>query len=278
MQIRVEPQPDNSVLNCLATRCQSALMEAYGEPTITELGACFHDTSGELMGGIYGTLSGSWLYIDTLWLHESQRGKGMGVQLMQCIEQAAVSCGVTRAFLGTATYQAPQFYQRLGYTTLVQWQMPRADYEQFIMVREPLTPYNLPPCPFTIAIPAPDTDTAALEHALRRYNEQFTGPQLTDLVGVVSGHGADESIVGGIAGWRMGERLLPRFLCAENAEQAAVLVTTLEAQAGDWSIAMTRAEDPTTAAYFQAAGYMMEAEIEDFPARRTTYLLLKTRA
>lgn len=278
MQISFEPTPDNTVLNCLATRCQTALIEAYGEPTITELGAFMRNEDGALMGGVYGTLSGSWLYIDTLWLHESQRGKTLGVQLMQCVEQAAVGCGIRRAFLGTATYQAPQFYQRLGYTTLAQWHMPRADYEQFIMKREPLTPYDLPPCPFSIAMPAPDADTAALEHALRRYNEQFTGPQLTDLVGVVSGLGADKTIVGGIAGWRMGERLLPRFLCAENAEQAVDLVTTLEAQAGDWSIAMTRAEDPTTAAYFQAAGYTIGAEIGDFPAGRTTYLLFKTHA
>lgn len=278
MQIRFEPQPDNRVLNCLATRCQTALIEAYGEPTITELGAFIRDADGVLMGGIYGTLSGSWLYIDTLWLHESHRGRGLGVQLMQCVEQAAVACGVRRAFLGTATFQAPQFYHRLGYTTRAQWHMPRADYEQFIMVREPLTPYNLPPCPFSIAMPAHDADTAALEQALRRYNEQFTGPQLTDLVGVVSGHNADETIVGGVAGWRMGERLLPRFLCAENAEQAVDLVITLEAHAGDWSIAMTRTEDPTTAAYFQAAGYTISAEIEDFPAGRTTYLLIKTRA
>lgn len=277
MRLNFDQTPDNKVLNCLATRCHTALMDAYGEPSTTELAAFMRDNQGVVVGGIYGSISGSWLYIDVLWLAENQRGKGYGIQLMQCLEQAAIARGIQRAFLGTATFQAPQFYEHLGYQQLGCWHFPRANYTQFIMVRDPLMPYNLPPCPFTITTPPHEDDISALSRALSHYNEGFTGLQLTELVGVAVAYGADDRILGGIAGWRMGERLLPRFLCAEDTEQAVGLVTTLEEQAGDWTVAMTRAEDPMTVAYFQAAGYQVGAEIDDFPDGRTTTLLLKAR-
>lgn len=69
----------------------------------------------ELIGGIYGELVWKWLYIDLLWVHPEHRGKGLGSQLIKSIEKEAHKRDIYSYHLSTASFQAPVFYQKLGY-------------------------------------------------------------------------------------------------------------------------------------------------------------------
>ncbi len=73
------------------------------------------DEDEKLMGGIYGYLSWSWLYIDLLWVDKSLRGNGIGTKLISAIERKANKMGVYRYYLGTTTFQALDFYRKHGY-------------------------------------------------------------------------------------------------------------------------------------------------------------------
>ena len=70
---------------------------------------------GILVGGIYGTISWNWLYIDLLWIDESIRGAGNGKILIQAIEQNANGKGVFSYRLATTIFQALNFYKKMGY-------------------------------------------------------------------------------------------------------------------------------------------------------------------
>ncbi len=70
---------------------------------------------GKLLGGVYGSISWEWLYIDLLWVDESLRGTGAGTKLMEAIEKQANEKGVFRYRLGTTSFQALDFYKKLGY-------------------------------------------------------------------------------------------------------------------------------------------------------------------
>jgi GNAT superfamily N-acetyltransferase len=79
--------------------------------------AYFAKAEDEIIGGVsgfWGTVG--WLYVDQLWVSETHRGKGIGKHLMELIETEAVRCGCVNAYLYTMTFQAPDFYKRLGYT------------------------------------------------------------------------------------------------------------------------------------------------------------------
>ena len=73
------------------------------------------DESGEVVGGIYGELCWDWLHIDTLWVDAERRTQGIGSQLLQRIEHAAVSKGFYGSHLETTDFQALEFYQENGY-------------------------------------------------------------------------------------------------------------------------------------------------------------------
>jgi GNAT superfamily N-acetyltransferase len=51
-----------------------------------------------------------------LWVSETVRGSGYGTALMQAAEREAVRRGVRNIFLNTFSFQAVDFYLKLGYT------------------------------------------------------------------------------------------------------------------------------------------------------------------
>lgn len=69
----------------------------------------------EILGGLWAWTSFSVLHIDLLFLPEALRGSGLGRQLIQQAEEEAIRRGCVSAWLDTFSFQAPGFYQRLGY-------------------------------------------------------------------------------------------------------------------------------------------------------------------
>jgi GNAT superfamily N-acetyltransferase len=78
------------------------------------------DGSGALLGGLIAETYWGWLYIDRLLLREALRGQGYGRRLMQQAEQIARERGCMRAYLTTFSFQARDFYQKLGYRVVGQ--------------------------------------------------------------------------------------------------------------------------------------------------------------
>jgi GNAT superfamily N-acetyltransferase len=72
--------------------------------------------SGETVGGLWGRTSWKWLCVELLFIPETHRGSGIGSSLMRQAEEEAIRRGCIGAWLDTFSYQAPRFYERLGYT------------------------------------------------------------------------------------------------------------------------------------------------------------------
>ena len=69
----------------------------------------------ELVGAVTADLLWDWLYIDELWVSANTRGQGLGRTLMQQAEQFAVDESLAGIWLWTQSWQAEDFYLRLGY-------------------------------------------------------------------------------------------------------------------------------------------------------------------
>jgi ribosomal protein S18 acetylase RimI-like enzyme len=70
---------------------------------------------GKIVGGLVAETYWGWMYVTLLWVSERHRGKGFGSSLMQTAEAEARKRGARNAFLESFSFQAPEFYAKLGY-------------------------------------------------------------------------------------------------------------------------------------------------------------------
>ncbi len=70
---------------------------------------------GACVGGLIGETAFAWLHVEILVVHEDHRGCGIGAELMRLAETEAAGRGCRYAVLDTMSYQAPGFYEKVGY-------------------------------------------------------------------------------------------------------------------------------------------------------------------
>ena len=72
---------------------------------------------GTLIGGCFGSTIDvwKWLIVDTMWVEPSHRGQGIARELLADVERQARERGCRWAKLNTWEFQAPGFYEHLGY-------------------------------------------------------------------------------------------------------------------------------------------------------------------
>ena len=73
------------------------------------------DEAGTVQGGLIGESGWDWLHIQFLWVAEALQGQGHGRALLTRAEVEARTRGCRGVHLDSHQFQAPAFYQRLGY-------------------------------------------------------------------------------------------------------------------------------------------------------------------
>ena len=69
----------------------------------------------EIVGGVVGEMFWHHLHVDFLWVSEDYRQGGYGSRLIHQIEEYAREKGCYLAMLDTFSFQAPDFYKKMGY-------------------------------------------------------------------------------------------------------------------------------------------------------------------
>jgi GNAT superfamily N-acetyltransferase len=72
--------------------------------------------TGAIVGGIVGRTSLGTMFLDLVYLPESLRGRDVGTRMMELAEAEGRRRGCRSGVLFTISFQAPGFYQRLGWT------------------------------------------------------------------------------------------------------------------------------------------------------------------
>jgi GNAT superfamily N-acetyltransferase len=89
--------------------------EASGTRDLREFLAVEMDGDDELAAGVYGWTWGGTCWIEALWVREDMRRRGLGQRLVNAAEEEARRRGCHQIALDSHTYQAPAFYERLGF-------------------------------------------------------------------------------------------------------------------------------------------------------------------
>jgi GNAT superfamily N-acetyltransferase len=71
--------------------------------------------TGEASSGVWGGILYGWLFIELLYVAESDRRQGLGSRLLTAVEDAAREQGCVGVWLSSYAFQAPGFYEKNGY-------------------------------------------------------------------------------------------------------------------------------------------------------------------
>ena len=89
--------------------------------------------SGATIGGLWGHTLYNWLFVELICVPPELRGQDMGTELMSRAEAIARERGCVGARLDTFEFQAPGFYEKLGYTRFGRIDDHPRGYSRFFM-------------------------------------------------------------------------------------------------------------------------------------------------
>lgn len=69
----------------------------------------------EIVGGLYAERVWDWLEIKIVWIESHLRGLGLGTRLVRAAETEALKRNCRQAMLDTFSFQALNFYRKLGF-------------------------------------------------------------------------------------------------------------------------------------------------------------------
>ena len=79
------------------------------------LGIFLEDENKKKLAGLTGETFGNWLCIHYFFVNEHMRGQGIGRSILEKAEDEAKKRGCKYSFVDTFSFQAPDFYIKLGY-------------------------------------------------------------------------------------------------------------------------------------------------------------------
>jgi GNAT superfamily N-acetyltransferase len=114
--IEIDEVPDPSLRDQILKPLR-AFNERYIGPVKAEpLAITLRDPEdGAVTGGLWGNSAAGWLFVDLLVVPEAFRSQGIGTALLGKAEDIARKRGCIGLWLSTGTFQAPAFYEKLGF-------------------------------------------------------------------------------------------------------------------------------------------------------------------
>lgn len=106
---------DQAALSIIGPSLHYHNIESAGENHYSPLCFVLYDADDAIVGGVIGATYWDWLYVDLIWVKEELRHQGHGRDLLTHAEEEARHRGAANAYLDTFSFQAPAFYERLGY-------------------------------------------------------------------------------------------------------------------------------------------------------------------
>jgi GNAT superfamily N-acetyltransferase len=116
LAVSVERSPSPADLRFLEEQISSFNIRTTGVPYGNWIAAFCRDETSAIVAGISAWTWGNCLEISYLWVREDLRGKGYGTRLLAAIERQGLARSCRMALLNIFSFQAPTFYEKLGYT------------------------------------------------------------------------------------------------------------------------------------------------------------------
>ncbi|MFX1607144.1 MAG: GNAT family N-acetyltransferase [Promethearchaeota archaeon] len=164
---------------------------------------------GEVIGGIFTSTLYWTQYLEVLWVDERYRGLGYGKDLVLEAQRLAKEIGCVSSHVYTFSWQAPDFYQAVGYDLIVTYDGYQGGIKEHILMtrldslNDRISP-NIDPTLFTITLDPLEEELRIVRSGLGRNFDKHVQNILkeyphTDYCAVLKNE--DGKVIGGISGY-----------------------------------------------------------------------------
>lgn len=98
--------------------------------------SCHIEENGTIVAGIVAESVGDTVEVEFLFVNETCRGRGLGKALLEHVETAARQQGMRRMLLNTYSFQAPGFYEKMGYQEIIKLEPAFDRFSQSYFIKE----------------------------------------------------------------------------------------------------------------------------------------------
>jgi ribosomal protein S18 acetylase RimI-like enzyme len=100
------------------------------------MGLCFTvEDGGRIVAGAAGFSWAGFAQVRELWVDEAYRRQGLGTELMAAAEREAARRGCVELQVTTFSFQAPEFYRRLGFEEVARVPGHQDGYDSIYLVK-----------------------------------------------------------------------------------------------------------------------------------------------
>ena len=118
VQLIIESESSLEHIRFLEEKLYEFNVQATGISDGNPLGPSMRATDGSLIGGVSGWTWGGTCYIRYLFVRANMRNQRHGTTLMHAVEKEAKFRGCQQIVVETHDFQAPGFYQKLGFQVI----------------------------------------------------------------------------------------------------------------------------------------------------------------
>jgi GNAT superfamily N-acetyltransferase len=135
-QIKFTVNPDEQAIGRLGSRLRKYNRSRVPQDPTWNVLLTIEDDAGELMAGLYGHVSYTWLFVEVVWVAEQLRRQGCGTRLLKRAEEHAREHGCYGVWLDTFSFQARGFYEKQGYTLFGELPNYPGEHSRFFMSKK----------------------------------------------------------------------------------------------------------------------------------------------
>lgn len=115
MNIKRINEPDNRIDSFINEEFSAYALQSHVDLNYHEFCFIAEGDAGEILGVITGRAYYNEVHIGDLIIHKDHRRCKLGSKLVAAVEDAFQNAGYDKITLTTFGFQAPEFYQKLGY-------------------------------------------------------------------------------------------------------------------------------------------------------------------
>lgn len=273
------PDPDTRAAISAAIDVYNDAKTGRPEPA-SRVAVLVRDEAGVTLGGAWCVIYYDWLHVDLMYLPAFLRGQGMGTRVMRAVEREAARQGCNGVWLDTATFQAPGFYEKLGFSKFGEIPDFLPGSGRMWLLKRPAADGPDDPGLAVMRTPS-EADLAVLMGGIRAYNDTQAGEADLRWLGLLVRDAPGRPVLGGLwarmsRGWMFIELLvLPEHgrragLGTELMDRAEAAVREVGGR-GVWLDTFSFQARP----FYEKRGYAVFGEIPDYPAPHSRFLLWK---